>query len=108
MGLCEWHHAGLQPPRQADRQCLRGKLQRHGPARVPRANVTRGKTRRYTEYYSERTRAIVASRFAIDIEYFGYRFGEYAAILQGKCSTLSLTMLCVTVRVVGALERTGR
>jgi putative SOS response-associated peptidase YedK len=29
MGLCERHHAGLQPPRQADRQCLRGKLQRH-------------------------------------------------------------------------------
>jgi hypothetical protein len=35
-GVCERHHAGLQPPGQADRQCLRGNLQRHGSARVPR------------------------------------------------------------------------
>jgi transposase InsO family protein len=30
MGVCQRHHAGLQPPRQADRQCVCGKLQRHG------------------------------------------------------------------------------
>src|SRR5260370_7443689 len=36
LGLCERHHAGLQLPRQTDRQCLRGKLQCHGSARVPR------------------------------------------------------------------------
>jgi hypothetical protein len=35
MGLCERHHAGLQPPRQADRRRVCGKLQRHGAARVP-------------------------------------------------------------------------
>jgi hypothetical protein len=45
MGLCERHHAGLQPPRQAHRQRLRRKLQRHGSAGVPRPALVPGSGR---------------------------------------------------------------
>jgi hypothetical protein len=45
-------------------------------AALPRLNVNVTRNRDYTTYYSERTRRIVAERFAVDIEYFGYHFGE--------------------------------
>lgn len=32
--------------------------------------------RHYTEYYNSRTRELIASKFRIDIEQFGYEFGE--------------------------------
>jgi hypothetical protein len=43
--------------------------------RLPHLNQNPRRGKPYTEYYTPRTRRIVAERFKEDIEYFGYEFG---------------------------------
>ncbi|HEY2891185.1 MAG TPA: sulfotransferase family 2 domain-containing protein [Dongiaceae bacterium] len=42
---------------------------------LTRQRVNPDRRRDYAAYYTEKTRRIVAERFAVDIEYFGYSFG---------------------------------
>jgi len=43
---------------------------------LPKMNVNTERQRDYREYYTDRTKKIVYDRFAVDIEYFNYEFGE--------------------------------
>lgn len=43
---------------------------------LPHLNRSSSDPRHYTEYFTARTRNLIAERFSVDIEYFGYEFGK--------------------------------
>ncbi len=44
--------------------------------KLPHKNKNPIKKTPYTEFYSKKTKEIIKNKFIVDIEYFGYKFGE--------------------------------
>jgi hypothetical protein len=44
-------------------------------ADLPHLRQSPARTRHYTEYYTPTTRDVIAQKFRVDIEYFGYEYG---------------------------------
>jgi hypothetical protein len=46
------------------------------PGKLPHVNANPDARKPYTEYYTKKTRELIEYKFRVDIDYFGYQFGE--------------------------------
>jgi hypothetical protein len=93
---------------ESDWELIARKLKIRQP--LPHKNKNPRREKHYTEYYTPKTRRLVAERFKVDIEYFGFEFGSVSSVAlmpnirRGMEPHLSATVGSETSLVCGSRD----